>query len=248
MKKIISFLLTLFILSNCMMGLVLADNSGIELPMDSFDKPSEGTEDSADDQQTPGGEQQNTADTAVAFTDVPTDAWYKQYVDYACEHNIFAGTSKTAFSPLSKLTRAQFVQVIANIESVKLDNSIDSPFDDVLSGKWYTAAVTWGYKNGIVSGVGAGKYQPDREVTREEMCVMLVNYTEKYKKVSLGPDSSSALFSDHSDISDWAKAAVYKCRNSGIVSGVGNNMFSPRSTADRAQGAAVFTNYYKNYI
>ena len=77
---------------------------------------------------------------------------------------------------------------------------------------------------------------------------MLVNYVEKYLKTSLDSTASAPTFADDSKISSWAKVAVYKCANAGLVSGVGGGKFDPSASASRAQGATIFTNFHKTYI
>ncbi|MBQ8606133.1 MAG: CotH kinase family protein [Clostridia bacterium] len=193
--------------------------------------------------------QASLIDSSKMFSDVPEGAWYKQYVDYAVTHGIFAGTGDKTFSPNGNMTRAQFVQVFANLSGIDTSNkNVSSGFSDVPKGKWYTPAVTWAAKNGIVAGVGNGRFEPDAKVTREQMCVMLVNYIEKYQKKSLKTVTSAPKFTDDNNISSWAKTAVYKCAKAGLVNGVGNGRFDPSASANRAQGATIFTNFHKNYM
>ena len=46
---------------------------------------------------------------ALAFTDVPADAYYAEAVAWAVDNKITSGTSETAFSPNDACTRAQVV-------------------------------------------------------------------------------------------------------------------------------------------
>lgn len=186
-------------------------------------------------------------DSASVFADIKSGDWFKNYVDFAVTYDLFNGTSKTLFSPQSAMTRAQFVQVLANISGADVaDSAVKTSFYDVPSGKWFTAAVKWASDNGIVSGTGYREFAPDRKITREEMCVMLINYCEKY--LGLEMPQSTYKFTDDGSISTWAKTAVYKCRYAQIISGKSAGIFAPSDTATRAEGATVFTQFYKNYI
>ena len=182
------------------------------------------------------------------FTDVKPNAWYKKYVDYSVAYGLFTGTSNTQFSPDTSMTRAQFVKVLANISGVDTNNFVNSGFKDVPSGKWFTGAIKWAADNGIVSGMGAGIFEPNSKIDRQQMCVMLVNYVEKYKKSSLSKIKVYTGFGDDDKIARWAEDAIVKCFESGLVSGTGNNLFSPKMYATRAQGATIFTNFHKEYI
>lgn len=182
------------------------------------------------------------------FSDVKNGAWYKKYVGYAVEYGMFSGTAKDKFSPNAELTRAQFVQVFANLSGVITNNNVSTGFSDVPSGKWYTGAVKWAVNKGIASGVGNNKFNPNAKIDRQQMCVMLVNYIENYKKMNLKEIVDYKNFSDEKSIAHWAKSSVIKCFKSGLVSGTGNNKFSPKEVANRATGATIFTNFHKEYI
>ena len=182
------------------------------------------------------------------FTDVKAGAWYKKYVDYSVAYGLFTGTSDTQFSPNTSMTRAQFVKVLANISGIDTNNFVNSGFKDVPSGKWFTGAIKWAADNGIVSGMGAGIFEPNSKIDRQQMCVMLVNYVEKYQKSSLKKLKVYTGFGDDDKIARWAEDAIVKCFESGLVSGTGDNLFSPKMYATRAQGATIFTNFHKEYI
>ena len=147
------------------------------------------------------------------------------------------------------MTRAQFVQVFANLAGVDTtNNNVNSGFKDVPKNKWFTGAVTWASKHGVVNGMGDGTFAPNANVTREQMCLMLVNYVEKFENSKLKIKITSKKFNDDNKIASWAKDAVYKCADAKLVNGVGNNKFDPKSSATRAQGATIFSNFHKDYI
>ena len=195
-----------------------------------------------------GKETSFTIEVGGSFKDVKSGSWYEKYVNYAAKYGIFNGTGNGNFSPDTNLTRAQFVQVLANIEGVDTDNSIKTDFKDVASGKWYTGAVQWAAENNIVSGMGDGTFKPNADVTREQMCVILANFIEKYRKGNFDKKVIGITFADDADISSWAKAAVYKAQRAGLVSGVGNNKFAPKLTATRKEGATIFTKFHGDYV
>lgn len=182
------------------------------------------------------------------FADVSKSAWYKYYVDYAVAYGLYKGTDDNHFSPNGEMTRAQFVQVLANLSGMTLNNNAASGFSDVPSGKWFTGAVTWAVKKGIAKGVGSGKFDPNGKIDRQQMCTMLVNYVENYKNTTLNKKVTYKPFADDKDIAAWAKSGVIKCFEAGLVTGTGNNKFSPKVVANRATGATIFTNFHKEYI
>ncbi|MBQ4093076.1 MAG: S-layer homology domain-containing protein, partial [Firmicutes bacterium] len=188
-------------------------------------------------------------DSSTVFTDINSDAWYKTYVDYAYTYGLFVGTSKDTFSPDFNMTRAEFVQVLANISGIDTTNKlVETKFTDVLSGSWYAPAVKWASENGIVQGISAEEFAPETYITREQMCVMVIRYIENYKKQVLKAEIDAVDFSDDSLISDWAKDSVYKCADANLVNGIGNGLFSPKEFAPRSHVVTLFVRFHKEYI
>ncbi|MBQ7034773.1 MAG: S-layer homology domain-containing protein, partial [Clostridia bacterium] len=180
------------------------------------------------------------------FADVGNNDWFASYISYAVVNGLFKGTSATTFEPHENITRAQLVQALANLSKVDTSNpNVATPFTDVPAGMWYSPAIRWAVENGIVSGMGDGTFQPNTPITREQMCLMLVNYVEKYQKNELYALADVLSFEDDATISSWAKEAVYKCAKSKLINGMGDGTFNPQGTAIRAQGATLFSNFHK---
>jgi hypothetical protein len=150
------------------------------------------------------------------------------------------------FNPDGKMTRAMFAAVLANIEGVDLSAYTISRFTDVPIDAWYFKAVEWAADMGIVSGVGDNRFNPDAEITREQMAVMLANYV-CYKRYIL-PQGQAAAFNDEADISSWALNSVRIIQAAGIIGGRPGNIFDPQGTATRAEVATIFTSYINVYI
>jgi hypothetical protein len=187
-------------------------------------------------------------DSSEMFNDVDSDRWYKEYVDYVVTNNIFNGMSETDFEPNTAMTRAMFVQVLANLEGVDTENrDVDTVFSDVPSGKWYAPSVKWANENGIVDGVSKTTFEPNAGVTREQMCVLLVRFAN-YKGLTLNEAVAPKVFSDDANLSNYAKDAVYACQRAGIVSGMTETTFDPKGSATRAQVAKIYTVFHKDYI
>ena len=185
------------------------------------------------------------ASQPMPFTDVALDSWYAPYVRTVWLNSLFQGTAADTFAPRDTMTRAMFVQVLANLDSADLAGyAATAPlFDDTNSTAWYFAAVQWAATHDIVRGVAPQQFAPSRAVTREEMAVMLHNYI-----ISRGVEFDTTQidappFADQNDISAWAAHAVNSIRNIGIILGHPDGTFAPRDTATRAEVAAIFARY-----
>jgi len=186
-------------------------------------------------------------DTAAIFGDVKTGSWYKEFVDYAYSYGMFNGTTATTFEPNANMNRAMFVSVLARIAGVTVDNTVATKFSDVPANKWYTGAVKWASDNGIVTGKTETTFAPLDNITREQMCALIVRFAT-YENITLKADGEAENFTDADKISGYAKEAVTACQKAGLVNGMGDGTFAPKGKATRAQVSKILAYFHKNYI
>lgn len=98
---------------------------------------------------------------------------------------------------------------------------------------------------GVINGTGDGNFEPDRSIKRQEAAAILYRLQSLYKTPA-EPVLSEA-YSDDAAISDWAKDAVYSVRESGIMSGMGENEFSPDGVYTVEQAIVTMLRLY-DYI
>lgn len=176
----------------------------------------------------------------AGFADVPADAWYAPAVQTCTEQGLFQGTSPTTFSPDLSMTRGMFVTVLGRVEHIDPTQADASGFMDVPEDAYYAGYVGWAARSGIVAGVSDSVFEPERGISRQELCTIVHRYLV-WKDVSL-QTVPSAQFADDAQIAEWAKESVYVCRSAGIVSGVGDNHFAPDVAARRCEAAQIFKN------
>jgi len=177
------------------------------------------------------------------FIDVAATDWFYPYVRTVWENQLFQGTSHNMFTPQGSMTRAMFVQVLANMEGVNLAAyRTQSPaFGDTNTSAWYFPAIQWAAGQGLVQGVGDGNFAPGRAITCEEIAVMLHNYVVS-RNITL-PQETTRTFSDHAAISDWAVEGVAAIQAAGIIVGRPDGSFAPSATATRAEVATIFARF-----
>lgn len=176
----------------------------------------------------------------AGFADVPADAWYAPAVQTCAERGLFQGTSATTFSPDLSMTRGMFVTVLGRVENIDPTQADASGFMDVPEDAYYAGYVGWAARSGIVAGVSDSVFEPERGISRQEICTIVHRYLV-WKDVSL-QTVPSAQFADDAQIAEWAKESVYVCRSAGIVCGVGDNHFAPDVAARRCEAAQIFKN------
>lgn len=179
------------------------------------------------------------------FTDVDEDDWFYEDVIFAVQNGIFKGTSATAFSPKENITRGQFVTILgryAGIEDTPAGTTVSTKFTDVKGGAYYASHVAWAVEKGIVFGVSATSFEPEANISREDMATMIYRFAEAMDIDLPDGDVDSVtdeLFADDDDIATYAKAAVYSMKATEIIKGVGNNKFAPDEASERAEAAAI---------
>ncbi|MBR3576742.1 MAG: S-layer homology domain-containing protein [Clostridia bacterium] len=179
------------------------------------------------------------------FTDVKQDDWFYSDVMFVFNNKIMTGTGENEFSPDTTLNRAMMITILYRIDK---DDSIyeKNIFNDVEKNSWYETAVNWGYENKIVTGTGEKTFSPMDNLTREQLCVMLYNYTKHIGVNTEFADISS--YTDEEMVSDWAKEAVTWAVHEKIVTGKGNNSLAPQDSATRAETAAVIRRYAEKFV
>jgi len=158
------------------------------------------------------------------------------------------GISSTLFSPATKLTREQFVMILANISGVNTDSYkyASSGMDDVPLGKWYSGAVAWSVKAGLVKGIGDAKFGLGQAITREQIARLLYVYAQSNDKPT-AERADLSRFADESSISSWAYKEVQWAVYYGVIRGVSQTMLAPKTIATRAQAAKMFMIYDEIY-
>ncbi len=177
------------------------------------------------------------------YSDLDTSLWYHEAVDFVLNSKYFQGTSDTTFEPDGTMTRAMFVTVLSRLEGIDAAQYSGSDFTDVETGQWYTAAIQWASQNGIVLGIGEQQFDPNGEVTREQMAAIMYRYAQ-YKKIDTTKADASKFgtFSDKDSVSDWAVEAMTWATGTGIINGTDAGI-EPQANSTRAQVAQIVKNY-----
>ena len=182
-----------------------------------------------------------TKPVTEVFTDVAANEWYVPYVQYAYDNDLMAGVTDTTFAPNLPMTRAMLAQILYN-QAGKPAVSGKDAFTDVKKDAWYYDAVQWASQQGIVAGVGHGKYAPESNITREQFAMIL------YKHAGAPKVSGSLEFTDKNQVSGWAVQAMLWANQNDIINGRKEGkkiLLCPKDNATRAEGATMLMKYFE---
>lgn len=114
----------------------------------------------------------------MSFTDVASDAYYRDAVLWAVEQGITNGISTNIFSPNTVCTRAQTVTFLYRAAGSPAAGA-SSGFTDVESGAYFTNGVKWAVENSITNGTGANIFNPNVSCTRGQIVTFLYRWIGK---------------------------------------------------------------------
>ena len=188
-----------------------------------------------------------------AFRDMPAPTdWAHEGLDYCIYRGYIAGTSASTVAPTGVCTRAQLVSILYRMQGEPTTvkdyelAKLRAPFNDVPRGQWYTDAIWWAKLTGVVAGTSATTFDPSGEITREQLAVILYNYTKQFASGSLTATGSLAGFPDAGSVSSWARTEMAWAVGNGLISGTGSGgvaYLSPKGSATRAQVAAILMRF-----
>ncbi|MCR5846590.1 MAG: S-layer homology domain-containing protein [Lachnospiraceae bacterium] len=189
---------------------------------------------------------------ADEFDDIDGTEWFVPYIQFVYDHGIMSGKGRN-FDPNGKIKREELTQIIySHAGKPAVSSNTENPFSDVPSGAWYCNGILWCSKNGIVGGVGNGKFGVGQNVTREDFALMLYKYAQVCKMDSVNNIDENAYkgYKDSDKVSKYAIKAMNWAITNGIMGGKGKSG-SPKSelsldskgNATRAEGATMIMKF-----
>lgn len=171
------------------------------------------------------------------YEDVSSGQWYEDSVNMVASHEIMLGVSENKFAPDEGMTRAMMAAILHRLEGERKAGA-SAAFSDIAADAWYVESAAWAAENGIINGYGDGSFGPNRDVTREELVVMLCRYAE-FAGVDISAAADLTEFEDAGSTSPWAKDAMSWAVSAGLINGMDKTHLAPDETATRAQIAAI---------
>ena len=161
-------------------------------------------------------------DNSKYFSDINSH-WARDAIGFVSARELFQGETASDFAPNGSMSRAMMMTVLARLDGA----------DTARDGAWYAGGMEWAVAHGISDGSN-----PESMVTREQIVSMLHRYAG-----SPAADSKSLPFGDAQLVSGYAQDSMCWAVENGILSGYGNGLLAPGSSATRAEAAAILKRY-----
>lgn len=181
----------------------------------------------------------------IEFNNDKPSKWADGEISRAYEIDVAPYDLKEQLDYDAPMTRTMFCYVLSSMLELsdKMPEEIDKKiiFTDTESKTIRKLAAA-----GIISGYEDGSFRPNGEITRQEAASLLYR-TAKYMDYDRFYDNyrlSDYAYADDEEIGQWAEEAVYQLHKAQIMSGMGNDMFSPKTTYTNEQSIATILRLY----
>ena len=180
--------------------------------------------------------------TGDGFTDLDDVDWAKEAIEALVAQNLMQGETDTTFGAASAITRGEFLSVL--IKVLKITGPSDDNFEDVAGDAAYGKEIAIAKKLGIALGMGHNKFMPDKNISRQDMMV-LVDRAFAHVGIPMTSDVSMTLktFADAAKVADYAKESVVRVIAQGLVAAQ-DGRINPLGNTNRAEAAVLLYRIY----
>ncbi|PAB59397.1 S-layer homology domain-containing protein [Anaeromicrobium sediminis] len=167
--------------------------------------------------------------------------WAEESIAFMTNMGIVSGLDEETFNPNGQVTRAEMATLMVKILDIDINTLAYIPFEDVQTNDWYYKYVRSAYNNKIISGMNEKSFNPEGNITREQMITMAIN-TLKDNDIDI---SEVVLdeYKDSSNISSWAVEFIKKGKKLGIIRE--NENLNPQEIISRAEAVWILDKVYK---
>ena len=178
------------------------------------------------------------------FSDVKKKDWFYENVMFAYASGLFSGKTETTFAPNDPMTRGMLVTVLWRLDG-QPEAKGANPFSDVKAKQYYAEPIKWAAENNIVGGVGGDRFDPEGNVTREQIAKIMYGYAA-LKQYDTAKTADITAFPDYGKVSKWAREFLSWANAEGLIGGTnrgGVAYLDPQGNATRAQVAAIMQRF-----
>ena len=185
------------------------------------------------------------------YKDINRSAWYHTAVDYVIDKGYMGSTSTAAktFEPNTKVSRSMVASILYRIGGKGEKVPYTGKFKDVPNNKWFTTAIEWCAKYGLAAGKDGGIFDPNGNVTRQELAMFMYNLA-KFLGYDVSGQADLSSYPDYASVPAWSKTALAWAVDYGIISGQSNNgkvLLNPTANATRAELASILMRFMENF-
>ena len=171
------------------------------------------------------------------FMDIQDVPWAEAAIRYLHENGVISDAEDGKFRPFNSITREEFVKMLICAFDEEMPQSSSCTFRDATPEAWYYPYLSYAEQKGLVFGLEDARFGIGMPILRQDMAVIVYRALQAYG--GFMQSSSEHMFTDESEISDYAYEAVQALCVNGIIIGDENNRFAPKAFLTRAEAAQI---------
>ncbi len=172
-----------------------------------------------------------------AFSDLAGYTWAEKEINALYAKNIVNAISDKLYGPGQNITRADFAMFL--IRTLGLTSDSTELFADVPADAYYAKELATGKALGILKGVDATNYNPNAEISRQDMMTICYRGLTHVGKNKTSDNAVLEKFLDKASIADYATEAVRDMAGMEIVKGDPSGNVNPLGNTTRAEAAVI---------
>ncbi|WP_223821853.1 OmpL47-type beta-barrel domain-containing protein [Paenibacillus peoriae] len=160
----------------------------------------------------------------------------KDKINQLADNGILKGVNETTFEPNRPVTRVEFASML--VRSLKMPQvpDVSLSYKDINPSAWYIDPLKSAIKGQVARGFSSTVFAPDQLIKREQAAKMVNNV------VKATPVLNSNIYSDTSNIVEWAREDVLGLTQDNLVQGYPDGSFRPKQSITRAEAAEMIFN------
>ncbi len=172
----------------------------------------------------------------INFSDVHTTDYFYEPVRYLYCANVITGYPDGTFHPYNNASRGQLSKIVVLAEGMPINITGGPHFNDVLVGNPFYDYIETAYNAGLINGYADGSFRWSNDVTRGQICKIVVNAEGWTIDTSGGPHFPDV--EPGSTFYDYIETAYHHA----LINGYPDGTFGPGNSATRGQIAKIVHN------
>ncbi|MFK4300648.1 hypothetical protein ABH892_000747 [Paenibacillus sp. RC254] len=169
------------------------------------------------------------------FSDIER-AFNKDKINALADLGVVKGMTQTLFEPSRPVTRMEFTSMLVRSLKLPLETDMALSFEDINPSAWYVDLLKTAIKDQVARGFSNKVFAPDRVINREQAAKMVNNV------IKATPQQESNIYSDASQIVEWAREDVLGLTEINLVQGYPDGSFRAKQEITRAEAAEMIYN------
>ncbi len=170
----------------------------------------------------------------TAFEDLLDFGWARQQIARMDAAGVITGRNMFSYAPADKITRGEFAGFL--VRALGLTSDSTELFTDVDADYEFAKEIAVGRALGILKGTDGVNYNPDAEISRQDLMVICARSMRLKKALEEGGDMT---FTDKDAIADYAIVDIAAMVRAGIVTGYTDGTIQPLGNTTRAEAAVI---------